>query len=67
MLFGVTSNVDYSLLKSGNFADAEIFCNGMTWKVHKLILRSRCRWFEKAFDKNWEVIVTRSQKALSTG
>ncbi|KAL2286135.1 hypothetical protein FJTKL_07349 [Diaporthe vaccinii] len=37
------------LLESGNFSDAEIVCKGETWKVHSLILRSRCIWFDKAF------------------
>ncbi|KAG6360902.1 hypothetical protein INS49_011970 [Diaporthe citri] len=42
------------LLESGNFADVEIICQGRTWKVHKVILQSRCRWFEKAFENNWQ-------------
>jgi hypothetical protein len=42
------------LLESGNLADAEIICNGRVWKVHKLILRSRCVWFEKVFANNWQ-------------
>ncbi|KAL1855276.1 hypothetical protein Daus18300_011182 [Diaporthe australafricana] len=42
------------LLTSGNFADAEIVCQGKTWKVHRLILRSRCAWFEKAFTNSWK-------------
>ncbi|KAG8162598.1 hypothetical protein KVR01_008363 [Diaporthe batatas] len=42
------------LLKSGNFADAVIICKGKTWKVHRLILRSGCVWFDKAFANNWK-------------
>lgn len=50
-----SANFACSLFLSGNFADAEIVCQETTWKVHKLILRTRCPWFEKAFGSNWKV------------
>ncbi|KAK2609398.1 hypothetical protein N8I77_002895 [Diaporthe amygdali] len=43
------ANDDIHLLESGNFADATIVCGDRTWKVHKLILGSRCKWFQIAF------------------
>lgn len=54
-MFFFEADLNYRLLKSGNFADAEIVCNETKWKVHKLILRSRCPWFEKAFKNDWQV------------
>ncbi|ROW00101.1 hypothetical protein VSDG_03602 [Cytospora chrysosperma] len=37
------------LLETGEWADAEITCKGKTWKVHKCIICTRCKWFERAF------------------
>ncbi|KAK7745815.1 hypothetical protein SLS53_002532 [Cytospora paraplurivora] len=36
------------LLKSGNYADAEITCKDKTWKVHKVVLGSRSEYFDRA-------------------
>lgn len=41
--------VDVQLLKSGNFADATIKCQGRTWKVHRMLLVSRLKFFKAAF------------------
>jgi hypothetical protein len=46
---------DTSLFESGYFADATIVCGDRTWKVHKLILGSRCKWFKAAFFGNMAV------------
>lgn len=43
------ANVDVRLFETGNLADATIVCGDRTWKVHKVIVSSRCRWFETAF------------------
>ncbi|KAK8003872.1 PEP8-vacuolar sorting targeting [Apiospora arundinis] len=37
------------MLKSGEFADAEVECRGRTWAVHKVIVCSRSQWFNRAF------------------
>ncbi|KAK7713708.1 hypothetical protein SLS63_012023 [Diaporthe eres] len=46
---GSLANSDIRLLESGDLADATIVCGDRTWKVHKLILSSRNKWFKKAF------------------
>lgn len=43
------ANVDIRLFETGNLADATIVCADRTWKVHKVIVSSRCKWFETAF------------------
>lgn len=43
------ANVDIRLFETGNLADATIVCGDRTWKVHKVIVSSRCKWFETAF------------------
>ncbi|ROW07264.1 hypothetical protein VMCG_03766 [Cytospora schulzeri] len=45
---------DILLLETGNFADAVIICGGKSWNVHKSIICSRCDWFRKALDGNFE-------------
>lgn len=42
------------LLETGNFADAVIICGQKSWNVHKTIICSRCDWFQKALDGNFE-------------
>ncbi|KAG8158237.1 hypothetical protein KVR01_011998 [Diaporthe batatas] len=49
---GSLDDPDIRLFESGNFADATIVCGDRTWKVHKLILSSRCKWFKAAFYGN---------------
>jgi hypothetical protein len=44
-----------SLLESGLFADATVVCLKRQWKVHKTILCTRNKWFEKAFTRDFEV------------
>lgn len=46
------ANADICLLETGNFADATIVCADRIWNVHKIILGSRCKWFERAFFGN---------------
>ncbi|KAK7702611.1 Kelch-like protein 5 [Diaporthe eres] len=46
---GSLANSDIRLLESGDLADATIVCGDRTWKVHKLILSSRNKWFKAAF------------------
>lgn len=46
---GSLATSDIRLFETGNFADATIVCGDRTWKVHKLILSSRCKWFKAAF------------------
>ncbi|RYP53831.1 hypothetical protein DL768_001282 [Monosporascus sp. mg162] len=41
---------DEKLLTSGNFSDVEVRCGDKSWKLHKLILSSRCAWFDKALN-----------------
>lgn len=45
----------HRLLETGNFADAVIICGQKSWNVHKIIICSRCDWFRKALDGNFEV------------
>lgn len=52
---GTLFNADLSLFETGNFADATIVCGDRTWKVHKAILSSRCKWFKAAFFGNLAV------------
>lgn len=49
------TNADVQLFESGNLADATIVCGDRTWKVHKVILGSRCKWFKSAFYGNLAV------------
>lgn len=51
----ILANADISLFGTGNFADATIVCGDRTWKVHRAILSSRCKWFKAAFFGNLEV------------
>jgi hypothetical protein len=46
-----------SLFETGEWADAEITCKGKTWKVHKCIICTRCKWFERAFKSGFQVII----------
>ncbi|RYP17050.1 hypothetical protein DL765_004749 [Monosporascus sp. GIB2] len=41
---------DEKLLTSGNLSDVEVRCGDKSWKLHKLILSSRCAWFDKALN-----------------
>lgn len=52
---GILANADIRLFETGNFADATIVCGDRTWKVHKALLSSRCKWFERAFFGNLSV------------
>lgn len=52
---GSLATSDVRLFETGNFADATIVCGDRTWKVHKLILSSRCKWFKAAFHGNLAV------------
>lgn len=45
---------DIMLLETANFADAVIICGQKSWNVHKIIICSRCDWFRKALDGNFE-------------
>ncbi|RYP67180.1 hypothetical protein DL771_007408 [Monosporascus sp. 5C6A] len=38
------------LLTSGNFSDVVVRCGDKSWKLHRLILSSRCAWFDKALN-----------------
>ncbi|KAK8856608.1 BTB/POZ protein [Apiospora arundinis] len=42
------------MLKSGEFADAEVECRGRTWAVHKVIVCGRSQWFDRAFRGNFK-------------
>lgn len=44
-----------SLLESGLFADAEVYCQGRVWKVHRSILITQSCFFDKAFTGDFEV------------
>lgn len=46
---------DLKLLESGNFADVTVTCGDKSWKVHKIILCSRSKWFEKALTGGFKV------------
>lgn len=52
---GGLANADSRLFETGSFADATIVCGERTWKVHKALLSSRCKWFERAFFGNLAV------------
>ncbi|KAI1079580.1 hypothetical protein F5B20DRAFT_590444 [Whalleya microplaca] len=41
---------DERLLTSGFLSDVEVQCGTRTWKLHKVILSSRCVWFNKALN-----------------
>ncbi|KAI7774374.1 hypothetical protein LA080_008848 [Diaporthe eres] len=41
--------IDIELLRTGNLADGTVKCNGRTWKVHRLLLASRLKFFKAAF------------------
>ncbi|RYP72574.1 hypothetical protein DL770_007954 [Monosporascus sp. CRB-9-2] len=41
---------DEKLLTGGNHSDVEVRCGDKSWKLHKLILSSRCAWFDKALN-----------------
>ncbi|KAK9419383.1 hypothetical protein SUNI508_07358 [Seiridium unicorne] len=43
-----------ALLESGNFSDAVVKCKDRSWKVHKAILCSRSKWFDKALNGKFE-------------
>ncbi|KAK8135724.1 hypothetical protein PG984_003664 [Apiospora sp. TS-2023a] len=36
------------LLMSGKFADAQVVCDGRTWEVHRVVVCTRSKWFDKA-------------------
>ncbi|KAJ2901369.1 hypothetical protein MKZ38_001923 [Zalerion maritima] len=42
-------NHDLRLLEEGYLSDVKVSCGNETWDLHKIILCSRCLWFEKAF------------------
>ncbi|KAI5925389.1 BTB/POZ protein [Camillea tinctor] len=42
--------VDEMLMISGRLADVEVKCRDRTWKLHRLILATRCPWFDKALN-----------------
>ncbi|KAI8629166.1 hypothetical protein F5Y19DRAFT_475724 [Xylariaceae sp. FL1651] len=46
---------DHELLKSGKYADVEVKCETRTWALHRLILCSRCVWFDKALNGKFKV------------
>lgn len=52
---GSLAIADVRLFETGNFADATIVCGDRTWRVHRIILGSRCKWFERAFFGNLAV------------
>lgn len=43
------ASADIRLFETGILADATVICEDRTWKVHKVIVSSRCKWFETAF------------------
>lgn len=51
---------DLKLLESGNFADVTVTCGTKTWKLHKLILCSRSRFFGKALTGHYQVGAART-------
>lgn len=51
---------DLKLLESGNFADVTVTCGARTWKLHKLILCSRSRFFDKALSAPYKVGAART-------
>ncbi|VBB81737.1 Putative protein of unknown function [Podospora comata] len=38
-------------LETGEFSDATILADGRTWRVHRMLLSTRSRWFAEAFEK----------------
>lgn len=48
-------HADIRLFDTGDLADATIVCGDRTWKVHKVIVSSRCKWFKAAFYGNMAV------------
>ncbi|KAI1073975.1 BTB/POZ protein [Whalleya microplaca] len=41
---------DENLLETGYLSDFVVQCESQAWKVHRLILASRCVWFKKALN-----------------
>lgn len=57
---------DLKLLETGNFADAEIICQGKTFKIHKAVVCTRSVWFDKALNGPFEVRERRIQVGQAT-
>ncbi|KAH8753337.1 hypothetical protein F5883DRAFT_575314 [Diaporthe sp. PMI_573] len=55
---GDIANADICIFESGNPADATFVCGDRVWKVHKIILSSRCKWFKAAFYGNFAEAVS---------
>ncbi len=43
---------------SEKYANLIIGCGSAAFKVHKIILCSRCAYFEKLCDGNWKVFIS---------
>ncbi|KAK2051228.1 hypothetical protein LY76DRAFT_415453 [Colletotrichum caudatum] len=48
---------DHYLIENGLLADCEVVCDGKTWKLHKLILCSRSRYFKDHLLNNPSVCI----------
>lgn len=57
---------DLKLLETENFADAEIICQGKTFKIHKAVVCTRSVWFDKALNGPFEVRERRIQVGQAT-
>ncbi|KAG7039662.1 putative btb poz domain-containing protein, partial [Colletotrichum scovillei] len=46
-------DLDAKLLKSGEFSDCQVKCDGKTWNCHKSILCMRSDYFRSSLGKDW--------------
>ncbi|KAI1641163.1 hypothetical protein F4809DRAFT_636933 [Biscogniauxia mediterranea] len=54
-------DISESLMTSGRFSDVKIICGTRTWMLHRVILTTRCLWFDKALNgefKVWPILVS---------
>lgn len=57
--------IDIELLRTGNLADGTVKCNGRTWKVHRLLLASRLKFFKAAFFGSFKALSPKSMTRFS--